>query len=242
MNTTKGTSISLFILAVLFMVTLACGSSTSTTTPEVNAINTNTTSPEISTPLSVLTAETSSPAIATLISPTETTVPSTATTNANIIEPGTYLVGTDIKAGIYKGDADGDTCYWSRLKDVSGSLNSIIANDNSVGSFYVEVKSSDYAFNTACEMTLLPQLPSAVSSFPQTIEPGIYLVGIDIQPSNYKGKAASGDYCYWARLSNVTGELSAIIANDNAQGQFYVRVGKSDFALSTACELSLVGN
>jgi hypothetical protein len=43
----------------------------------------------------------------------------------------------------------------------------------------------------------------------------------------------------WARLSDVRGEISSIIANDNAIGQYYVQVTPSDFALETACDLEL---
>jgi hypothetical protein len=72
----------------------------------------------------------------------------------------------------------------------------------------------------------------------------MYLVGRDIQPGTYKGEAGAdfADSCYWARLSNVAGELDGILANDNATGQFYVQVAASDFALSTGCQLERVGD
>jgi tetratricopeptide (TPR) repeat protein len=75
------------------------------------------------------------------------------------------------------------------------------------------------------------------------IRPGTYIVGKDIQPGTYKGQAGSDimNSCYWARLSNVSGD-DDIIANDNATGQFYVQIKSSDFALQTRCELERIGN
>ena len=45
---------------------------------------------------------------------------------------GTYLVGEDIKAGTYRTTVPADeiNCYWARLRDLDGSLNSTIDNGN----------------------------------------------------------------------------------------------------------------
>lgn len=179
--------------------------------------------------------------------PTNTPLPPTATPDPNLVRPGTYIIGTDIQPGIYRGQAGYDlfaSCYWARLKDLSGSLDAVLASDNSIGQFYVGIKESDYAFETKCELRFLPSLPEPPAEFPQRIMPGTYLVGIDIQPGTYKGQAGTEitESCYWARLRNVSGELGAIIANDNATGQFYVQVRPSDFALMTKCELERVGD
>ena len=71
--------------------------------------------------------------------------------------------------------------------------------------------------------------------------PGTYLVGRDIAPGLYRGEAGSDfmDSCYWARLAGLSGDLDDILVNANATGQFFVDVQTSDYALTTACELSL---
>jgi hypothetical protein len=179
-------------------------------------------------------------------SPTETQLP-TATTYSNVIPPGTYLVGKDIQPGLYRGQAGMDifsSCYWERLKDFSGSLDSIVANENSIGQFYVQVSESDMVLQTDCKLVFLPSLPEPVSTFPQTILPGMYLVGIDIQPGLYQGQAGTDifDSCYWERLMDLSNSLDSIIANDNSVGQFYIQVNPADKALLTGCELTRVGN
>ena len=80
---------------------------------------------------------------------TTTTQPTTTTTRAiPRVRPGSYIVGRDIRPGIYW--ATGEWCYWERAKNASGTLSSIIANGNEQGKFYVEISSSDYLFKLSC--------------------------------------------------------------------------------------------
>lgn len=178
--------------------------------------------------------------------PTQTPLPPTATEDPNLIKVGTHLVGIDIQPGIYRGYAGDDlftSCYWARLKDLSGDLGALLANDNSIGQYYIDVRPTDYALETNCELIPLSSVPPP-GELPQVLQPGMYLVGRDIQPGTYRGEAGTDimDSCYWARLSNVAGELDGILANDNATGQFYVQVAASDFALSTHCQLERVSD
>lgn len=173
--------------------------------------------------------------------PTNTPIP-TNTPDPNIFRPGTYIVGQDIQPGLLKGQVGTsifDSCYWERLTDLTGELGSIIANDNSVGQFYIQIAETDYAFSSACQFTYLPENPKPVEEFSETIDPGMYLVGIDIQPGLYKGQAGEDilESCYWERSKNAFHELNSIIANANSTGQFYIQVAPTDFALKTACSL-----
>ncbi len=180
-------------------------------------------------------APTPTPAPTNTTAPTATTRP-TATEIPGLIEPGTYLVGDDVDPGIYVGYTDTGSCYWQRLSGLGGSIDDIIANDNAVGRYYVEVNSTDKAFQTACPMLPLDQVRPYDGG--DTLVSGMYLVGTDIQPGTYKGKVESGS-CYWARLRGVGGTFRDIIANDNATGQFFVQVSPNDFALQISCEASL---
>lgn len=164
-----------------------------------------------------------------------------STTSQNFLSPGTYLVETEMQPGIYKGKGSSESCYWARLKDLSGEFDAIIANDIATGQFYVEVKSSDFAFETRCEVIPLDSLQAPTGDLPTIIQAGTYLVGRDIRPGMYKGQA-EGTSCYWARLNSVAGDLNSIITNNIAEGQFYVQVDVSDFALTTACALERVGD
>ncbi len=168
----------------------------------------------------------------------------TPTPKANKIGVGTHIVGTDIEPGIYMGLAGTevlDSCFWKRLSGLSGELSDTIANDNSVGPFYVEVSPTDVALSTRCELIGLESVPDKQEYLTQ-LPPGTYLVGRDIEPSIYEGLTGTGvlDSCYWERLSGVSGEVYALIANDNAQGRYFVQVSSTDFAVTFACAVTKV--
>jgi hypothetical protein len=90
---------------------------------------------------------------------------------------------------------------------------------------------------TQVQATYTPA-PTATSEIEGLVKEGTHLVGTDIQPGIYVGLAGDDilDSCYWARLSNLTGS-DDILANDNAQGLYYVEVLPDDKALDTGCEL-----
>ncbi|MBG0813323.1 hypothetical protein HS045_03695 [Planomonospora sp. ID82291] len=66
---------------------------------------------------------------------------------------GQYLVGEDIKPGTYKtaGAAEDSGCYWARLKNASGELSGIIANDNITGPARVTLKKGEYFETNRCQ-------------------------------------------------------------------------------------------
>ena len=170
-----------------------------------------------------------------------------ATQNSNLVMPGTYLVGKDIQPGIYRGETGYDVldaCYWARLRNLSGGTEAIIAIKNSIGQFYIEIQDGDHAIETRCELVPLNAIPPPTGEFPQAIKPGMYLVGMDIQTGTYRGQAGNdiASSCHWERLEDVSGDLSSIITNHSAVGQFYIQVIEGDFALFTKCELERIGD
>ena len=157
--------------------------------------------------------------------------------------PGTYMVGRDVTPGIYRGEAGtevGDSCYWARLSGVSGEISDVTANDIANGQFYVEVMDTDQYLKISCHIVPLDAWPIPDAPLSE-MGPGTYLVGRDVTPGIYRGEAGTeiGDSCYWARLSGVSGEISDVIANDIANGVFFVDVHSSDYAFSTGCPLEI---
>ena len=175
--------------------------------------------------------------------PTPTATPQPTPTPQVGFAPGTYRVGEDLRPGIYAGNSGTgllDSCYWARLRGVSGELSDLIANDNAIGQFYVEVLETDAYFEVKCSVIPIDAWPEPDRELSK-ITPGTYLVGRDISPGTYRGEAGTSllDSCYWSRLSGVTGDISDLIANDNPIGFYFVTVQDSDYALSTTCELEL---
>lgn len=62
---------------------------------------------------------------------------------------------------------------------------------------------------------------------------GVFLVGEDIQPGQYR-RSASGDGCYWVRRSGTSGDSDEIIANGLPNGPAVVTIQESDVAFETA--------
>lgn len=79
-----------------------------------------------------------------------------------------------------------------------------------------------------------PTLPSAISSFGD----GIHAVGADIEPGIYRLRQPA-EQCYWARLSDFSGELDDIIANENVfDGYAVVNIESTDAGFeSSGCGL-----
>ncbi|MGY1606360.1 MULTISPECIES: hypothetical protein [unclassified Geodermatophilus] len=179
----------------------------------------------------VESSEASDPATAPPLA--STAVPSAGTPEPAPEPPGfgdgTYLVGTDIQPGLYRADGTSG-CYWERLSDVTGDFDAILANDNPSGQSYVEILPTDVAFSTDECGRWTPATaggPDVSNGFGD----GTYLVASDIQPGTYVSTGGSG--CYWERLSNLTGDFEAILANDNPSGQTYVEILPGDVAFST---------
>lgn len=72
---------------------------------------------------------------------------------SSALSDGMWIVGTDVKPGRYYATVPADVvaCYWARLKDTDGSLESIIAN-NVVqnGRAVITIKRSDFAVEIRC--------------------------------------------------------------------------------------------
>lgn len=63
-------------------------------------------------------------------------------------QAGTFIVGTDIAAGIWRSDGSG-SCYWQRDASFTGNLGDIIANNNVDGPATVQLSATDKGFTSA---------------------------------------------------------------------------------------------
>jgi hypothetical protein len=142
---------------------------------------------------------------------------------------GTHRVGkADVLPGTYR-SLGGDGCYWERMHDFAGDLNSILANDNADGPALVTILPGDKGFtSTRCARwtSNLKRITTSRTRFGS----GTYLVGTDVAPGTYRAK---GQGCYWERMHDFAGGLDSILANDNATGQAVVTIKSSDKGFSS---------
>lgn len=146
------------------------------------------------------------------------------------IEPGWWLVGRDIKPGLYR--TEGEVRYFARLAGLAGDLADILANEaGTEGPVLVEIKQSDVAFQTqgsaVWEFVNESYSPTPVFTFGA----GWWLVGKDIAPGLYR---TEGEIRYFARLSGLSGDLADILANEaGTSGPVLVEIHEGDIAFQT---------
>ncbi len=156
---------------------------------------------------------------------------------------GLYKVGSDIPSGLYRVDTDGlmNLAYFERLKDSNMNFDSIISNITFNNDGYVRILDTD-AFFKVQGATIYPfDIDSAQPSFLDEYEDGIFLVGIDIAPGEYKVAVTDTltGIGYLERLNDVSGSFNSIIANSAFENQTYITVDASDFAIKVqGCKLT----
>jgi hypothetical protein len=104
------------------------------------------------------------------------------------------------------------------------------------------VTAATYADGT---FTSLTDVATTAAPVPATTSfgEGTWLVNVDIAPGTYRTQVDGDgiwDSCYWARLSDLSGELDAILANENVSGQGLVTIEPTDVAFETGCTWTLV--
>lgn len=138
---------------------------------------------------------------------------------------GTYQVGTDIQPGTYRTREGSPNCYYERLKDFTGGLNSILANGNTSAPAIITIKPTDAGFNSQGCGTWTKDL-SAITESKSAFGAGSYILGTDIEPGTYRN--SGGNNCYYERLKDFTGGLNSIIANGNTNNPTIVTLAPSD--------------
>ena len=162
------------------------------------------------------------------------------TTPPPMVDSGTYEVGPGINPGVYRGEStEGSFCNWSRLADLSGAPESIVAMGQREGQFYVEVQESDVGFVTECMLvhveSLLPREPLLTA-----VPPGMYIVGLDIAPGKYEGIPDDDLFCFWQRMNDFRDEEASTIEWDLPGEKFEVEVSPTDYAVEFHCPVQKV--
>lgn len=149
---------------------------------------------------------------------------------------GTLIVGKDIQPGTYKAIATDELGgYWEREKDTSGSMDSILANDNvdQGNQAVVTILPTDKAFKSSGMGGWVPaDGPSLTKG---KLGAGTLIVGIDIQPGTYTATVTDSSGGYWQRMKDTTGGTDSIITNDNVDfgNKATVTISASDKAFES---------
>jgi hypothetical protein len=138
---------------------------------------------------------------------------------------GTYQVGTDIQPGTYRTREGSPNCYYERLRNFTGGLNSILANANTYAPAIVTIRATDAGFNSQGCATWTKDL-SAITASNTSFGAGAYMVGTDMVPGTYR--SSGGNNCYYERLRDFSGGMNSIIANGNTNNPTIVTITPTD--------------
>lgn len=159
------------------------------------------------------------------------TITSTPTT---VISPGTYKVGTEIAPGEYVLMCNNNYgAYYSINKDSTGSLGSIINNDNFAYNAIIKVQDGQYLGLSRCTLSPISEMPLI-----DYTKGTMFKIGYHLPPGEYKLQANSQYGGYYAVLKDTSGSIYDIVANDNFQGQTYVTVQDGQYLELSRCTIA----
>lgn len=139
-----------------------------------------------------------------------------------ILNDGMYKVGKDIDPGEYILLSNGVSSYYQVSSDSTGSLESIISNDNFTANRYITLADGQYIqIKNGC--ILDPEEKNIDLDSEEMLNSGMYKVGLDIEPGEYKVKAL-GNMGYVEVANDSKGILNSVASNDNFEGEKYVTV------------------
>ncbi|MBC1615364.1 hypothetical protein HB904_04145 [Listeria booriae] len=151
------------------------------------------------------------------------------------IQPMTYKIGEDLPAGEYYLEANSEGGYFQISSDSTGSNDSIIANGNFTTNAIVTVTDGQYfKFSGSEAMPFSEYTPSHNDS----VEDGMYKVGIDFPPGEYKLESTS-DTGYLEVSSDSKHSMNSIISNDNFEGQTYITLKDGQYLKLSNAKLFL---
>ena len=147
------------------------------------------------------------------------------------INDGTHRLGSGVHPGVYRAPG-GDNCYWERVSGFGGTFDEILANDFGSSRPIVRIKNTDAGFTTDRCGTWQSVEATFPASPATSFGDGTFAVGGHIRPGTYQ--ANGGEYCYWERTSNFTGEFQDIIANDFGSRRPIVTIASSDAGFTSS--------
>lgn len=170
----------------------------------------------------------------------------------NTLTGGTHRVGVDMEPGLYRGviptTESYSSCSWERWR-LNGALKYRVERDIHLADgyqFYVRALDSDYELVSTCSLTRVTDFTRPPEAeLPDTIEPGMYLVGVEVKPGLYNGVVPTEGHtsCSWSRLSDFTGSYGETIDSDiyfNDGFNFSLAISSNDYGFETSCQLTRV--
>jgi len=167
--------------------------------------------------------------------PAATKVPQPTEEPSAWINAGMYKVGQDIAAGEYLLQSDGGiTPYYQVTKDSTGSMDSIIANDNFTSDRYVTVQTGQYLEFRDSNMIPIDKAP-VLQPTGGRYQEGMYKVGRDIQSGEYKVVPDGSGMSYIEVCADSSGNMNSIVTNDLLDAEKYTTISNGQYIKLLGC-------
>jgi hypothetical protein len=134
---------------------------------------------------------------------------------------GLFIVGAEVAPGRYRATGATEKCAWERWSHLRVPL-------PTGRTPVVDILDSDAGFHSSGCGTWSTDLTSGGEPA-REFGDGTHLVEVDIEPGRYRSTAEAGA-CVWQRVSNFSGEESALISADH---MLIVDIGPSDAGFSS---------
>jgi cytoskeletal protein RodZ len=152
--------------------------------------------------------------------PTETPAAPTEAPKLTSFKAGTYKVGTDIPAGEYVVFCDNNLLgYFELSSDSTGSLESIIANENFSYNSIITIKDGEYF-----KMQGSYAVPMKEAGTLNTTGSGMFKIGTHLPAGEYKLESTGDTMGYYEVATDSSHNLNSIKTNENFEGNTYVTV------------------
>lgn len=152
---------------------------------------------------------------------------------------GMYKIGVDLPAGEYIIISEGLLpAYYQMSSDSSGSLESIVSNDNFSGNRYITVKEGQYLEIRGSRAYALDKAPGLKPADGKYGE-GMYKVGKDIDAGEYKVTPEEGAVSSYVEVAKDSkGTLDSIVSNDNFQAEKYITINDGQYIKLVGCYIN----
>lgn len=173
-----------------------------------------------------------------IIKGTKTPAATATATPSSTIKAGMHKIGTDVPAGEYIIFSESDTLsYYQVTKDSSGSLESIITNDNFTGTRYITVSDGQYIEMRDSSMISVDKAP-VLGPTDGKYKEGMYKVGRDIKAGEYKLVPTAAVSSYVEVAKDSKGTIESIVTNDNFTAEKYITIKEGQYIKLVGCSMA----
>jgi hypothetical protein len=145
-----------------------------------------------------------------------------------VVQAGTYRVSAygPVTPGTYRALYATSRCHWERRSALSGSEGSVLASNTSPFREVVTIKPGDALFSTSGCAPFINEAYPTTASPTSSFGDGSWIVNADVAAGRWT--APGGPSCLWERVSDFSGDPSALKATDSGTDNPIVDIQPGD--------------